>query len=85
MTNKRGDARRQHAAAGRLLGDILNAKLDHRAELQALRDWVRHALAPTTLRYTAGDDGPGALFGWRLRARIDYHAPRHHPTKRATP
>jgi hypothetical protein len=84
MTNKRGEARGQRALGGALLGDILDANLDHRAELQAVREWVRHALAPPTRRAAAGDDGPGALLGWRPRARTDYHAPHHYPTKRAT-
>jgi hypothetical protein len=40
MTNKRGDGP-AHPVDGPLLGDILNANLDQRGELEALRDWVR--------------------------------------------
>ncbi len=32
--------------AGALLGDILDANVDQRAELVALRDWVRRAISP---------------------------------------
>ena len=32
--------------AGALLGDMLDATVDQRAELVALRDWVRRAISP---------------------------------------
>ena len=80
MTNKRGEARTEHVP-GTLLGDILDANLDPCAKLQALRDWVRRALRPTKLRDGSVVARHVALFGWRPRARIDYHAPRHPPTK----
>jgi hypothetical protein len=46
-----------------LLGDILGANLDQRAELEALRDWVRRALRSAALRDSLDDDRRDALFG----------------------
>jgi hypothetical protein len=49
--------------AGALLGDILDANLDKRAELEAVCDWVRRAVRSAKLRDSLDDDGRGALFG----------------------
>lgn len=66
---------------GALLGEILDADLDRRAALEALRDWVRRALRSATLRDSVGDARRDALFGRRararVRARIDYRARKH--------
>jgi hypothetical protein len=69
MMSKRREARRQYAA-GTLLGDILGANLDHRAELQAVRDWVRRAVTSAKRRDLADDDARDGLFGRRSRAGI---------------
>jgi hypothetical protein len=49
--------------AGALLGDILDANLDQRAKLEALRDWVRRALRSAALRDSLDDAGRDASFG----------------------
>jgi hypothetical protein len=49
--------------ASALLGDILDASLDQRAKLEAVRDWVRRALRSAKLRDSLDDDRCGALFG----------------------
>jgi hypothetical protein len=63
--------------AGALLGDILDADLDRRAGLDALRDWVRRALRSAKLRDSVSDAKPGALLRRRARVRIDYRARKH--------
>jgi hypothetical protein len=49
--------------AGALLGEILDADLDQRAELEALRDWVRRAVRSAKLRDALDDAARGALSG----------------------
>jgi hypothetical protein len=44
-----------------LLGDILDASLDRRAELEAVRAWVRHALRYAKLRDALSDNERHAL------------------------
>ncbi|MFN2563852.1 MAG: hypothetical protein ABR499_02415 [Gemmatimonadaceae bacterium] len=75
MTNIGGEPGCNSARA--LLGDILNANLDQPAELDALRDWVRHALRFGKRRDSARGDRRDALFGRLSRARIDYRARKH--------
>jgi hypothetical protein len=66
--------------AGALLRDILDANLDQRAEVEAVRYWVRRALRSAALRDSLDDSRRHASFGRLLTC-----AARHHPTKRATP
>ena len=69
--NRRGEARTHTSHLGRrfsakplllggepasmLLGDILDANLDERAERAALRDWLRRALRSAKLRAWVAD------------------------------
>lgn len=49
-----------------LLGDILAAKLDERAQFDAVREWVRRALRSAKLRDSLDDDRRNVLLRRRL-------------------
>jgi hypothetical protein len=51
---------------GALLGDILDANLHQRAELEAVRDWVRRASRAAKHRDAASADGRDPSFGQAL-------------------